>query len=279
MKKGFTEKELKFLKENYLMLSSRKLAAHFGCSRTKINYHLKKEGLIIPVEVIEKFRVDALRQVTTASPQEDKFIKENYLTMPVKTIAGELGRIGDTFVRTRLKRLGLVIPKEIIEQRKRDSRFPPGSIPMNKGLKQTEYMTEEQINKTSRTRFKKGDLPVNTLYDGKITKRKDTLKTGEVIYYKWIRISIANWKMLHVFNWEKENGSVPEGYILVFKDGDRMNCEPSNLDLITLGENMLRNSIQNYPGEVRNLMVATGKLKSKLKLKITQKKNTYGNGN
>lgn len=86
------------------------------------------------------------------------------------------------------------------------------------------------------TQFKKGNLPPNTLYDGAIVIRKKRIrkKNGKVVpAYKWVRISKAKWEMLHVYNWEKLNGPVPKGFILVFKDKDTMNCEPDNLDLIT----------------------------------------------
>jgi hypothetical protein len=265
MKKGFDQNEVEYLKKNYLKYSSRVLAQKMNCSKTKISYHLKKLGLIVPKDLIEKFRIQGLSNRTTATKEEDDFIKKNYLTMPVKTIGACLGRSGTPFVSTRIKQLGLVIPQEIIEQRKIDSRFSPGSIPANKGLKQTDYMTADQIKKTAATRFKKGNVPLTTLYNGIITKRKDTLKTGEIIYYKWIRISKANWKMLHVYNWEKVYGPLPEGYILVFKDGDKMNCDVNNVEKITLQENMRRNSIQHYPEEIRNLMITNGKLKSKIK--------------
>ena len=39
--------------------------------------------------------------------------------------------------------------------------FPKGHQPMNKGRKQTEYMSDAQIEKTKATRFKKGCIPKN----------------------------------------------------------------------------------------------------------------------
>lgn len=41
------------------------------------------------------------------------------------------------------------------------SFFPKGHQPMNKGRKQTEYMSDAQIEKTKATRFKKGCIPKN----------------------------------------------------------------------------------------------------------------------
>lgn len=47
----------------------------------------------------------------------DQFITDNYLTMPVKRMAKEINKSG-CYVFNRLKVLGLVVPVEIVEQRK-----------------------------------------------------------------------------------------------------------------------------------------------------------------
>ena len=60
----------------------------------------------------------------------DQFIRDNYLTMPAKRIAKEINRSG-CYVFNRLKNLGLVVPVEIIEQRKAESRFKQGTPSKN----------------------------------------------------------------------------------------------------------------------------------------------------
>jgi len=60
--------------------------------------------------------------------------------------------------------------------------------------------------------------------------------------YKYICLALGSWKPLHIYNWEKTNGKIPKGHCLWFKNGDTMNCELSNLELITRAENMNRNS-------------------------------------
>lgn len=44
------------------------------------------------------------------------------------------------------------------------------------------------------------------------------------------------WALVHVLNWEAVNGPIPQGHLLLFKDGDKSNCEVSNLLLATRGE-------------------------------------------
>lgn len=142
-------------------------------------------------------------------------------------------------------------------------QFKKGNNPMNKGLKQTEYMSTEMIERTKATRFKKGQPTHNELYDGAITIHKR--KNRNTPPYKWIRISKGKMRMLHIVNWEKENGPVPEGFIVAFKTPDTMNCEVSNLELITRQENMRRNTIHRYPQEIKKTIRLLSKVKKKIK--------------
>lgn len=130
-------------------------------------------------------------------------------------------------------------------------RFKKGNIPWNKGLK---IVCSEACKATW---FPLGHLPVNTKYNGCVVTRKNSKRRP----YKWIRISQANWIMLHVKIWEDANGPVPNGKIIVFKNGDSLNCELENLEMISRSENMMRNTIQRYPEDLRRSMRALGKLK------------------
>jgi hypothetical protein len=176
------------------------------------------------------------------------------LLLPLKRIAKNIKR-SNTFVKTRLRQLGLIIPKEIIEKFKLDSQIKPGTIPPNKGKK----MPPDLYEKVKHTFFKKGDIPGNTKYDGAIVIRHNH-KNRNSPPYKWIRIAKGNWVMLHKNIWENANGKVPDGHIVVFKDGNTMNCVIENLELITLEENMLRNTIHNYPEDIVKTLYVKGQL-------------------
>lgn len=236
-KHQFTKAQEVYMHNNYLLKSSNDLGKYCKCTGQVIRRWLKENSLIVPIEVTQKFRSAKMVGKTSLSKKEDKFIKANYLTMPVKRIATKLNRSG-TAVDIALKRLGLVIPKEIIEQRKRDSRIKAGNISFNKGKKQSEYMSSEAIEKTAKTRFNKGNRPHNTKEaDGAISIRA---KKGDPPY-KYIRISLGKWVLLQRHKWEKVNGKIPDGYCL-WCLGDTMNCEPDNWELITRKENRIRNS-------------------------------------
>lgn len=251
MKTKATPEVIQFVLDNYLKMSRRKMAAHFRFSETVIESVFKKYDLKVPKELTIKFRIESVTGKTSFTPEEDSFITENYLTMPIKSMAKKLGR-SYTGIRGRLENLNLVIPKEIIEQRKLDSQIKKGNIPKNKGRKQVDYMSPEMIARTARTRFKKGQIPHNTLQDWQESIVKD--KRG----IPYIKIKVPGERRLifkHVWLWRESNGKIPKGSIIVFKDKNTMNCVLENLERITKAENMLRNSIQNYPEELREIIV------------------------
>jgi hypothetical protein len=113
------------------------------------------------------------------------------------------------------------------------------------------------ICKGSSTSFKKGHIPKNTSFDGCIRIRKTN--TGRP--YKYYRVSKMKWILYHVKIWNDTYGPVPPGCIIVFINGNSMDCRIENLEMITKTENMRRNTIQRYPEDLRKVMQVLGKLK------------------
>lgn len=192
---------------------------------------------------------------------QEQYIKNHYLDMPVKRLANELncgfGRI-DRF----LKKNGLVIPPDLIQKRKEESQMSRGHIPFNKGKKQSEFMSAEAIEKSKKTRFKKGHTPHNTKQNnGVISIRRDS--SGR--YYKHIRIEKGVWELYHRVLWENEKGPIPGDLIVAFKDNNSLNVTIDNLELITKEENMYRNSRMNYPKEIIPSLVLLKQLDKKIK--------------
>jgi len=112
-----------------------------------------------------------------------------------------------------------------------NTRFAKGLNPWNAG--------RTDIRVSPKSEFKKGHLPANTLFDGAISIRKDT-KTGRK--YKYIRIALGKWELLQRKVWKDANGDIPKGYVVVLKDGDTINCELENLELISMADNARRNN-------------------------------------
>ena len=102
-------------------------------------------------------------------------------------------------------------------------------------MKQIEFMSQEAINKTKNTRFKKGNRPHNWKPVG--STRLDT--DG----YVMIKTKEPNvFELKHRVTWEKHNGPIPEGMLIQFKDGDRTNTDDiNNLYIISRKEQMIEN--------------------------------------
>ena len=183
------------------------MASALNIGVTPINTFMKKNGLKVSKEQSDKFRIAAMTGKTTFSEIEDNFIKEHYLNLPVKTIAKKLNRSG-CGVSGRLKSLGLIVPRDIIEKRKLESQYKKGRAPENKGKKQSEFMSPEAIERTKATRFKKGSVPHN--YNGGEHLTKDG--------YVMVSLGEQKKQLKHILVWEAEHGKIPEGHCIAFID-------------------------------------------------------------
>ena len=190
-------------------------------------------------------------------------IKQRYPFEPTKKIADDLG-LSESSVYNRAFAMG--IKKDPVYLR--STQFPPGYLggkatqfqkgqtPPNKGQK----MSKDVYEKAKPTMFKKGNKPMNTQPIGTIHQRKDT--GGKM--YQYIKLSDSNWQLLNRYTWEQHNGPIPKGMVVVYKDGNYLNNDIANLLMITLKENMARNTIHRLPEELQQVM----RLKCKLIKKI-----------
>ena len=135
------------------------------------------------------------------------------------------------------------------------NQFKPGHTPHNKG----KQISSEIYEKVAPTMFKKGNKPHNTKPNGTINIRAD--KTGR--FYQYIKIKDSHWELLQRYVWTQANGEIPPGSVVIFLDGNYLNCELNNLQVISRRENMARNTIQRYPAELQEVMKLTCKLKRK----------------
>ncbi|MEB8418472.1 HNH endonuclease [Enterococcus casseliflavus] len=113
--------------------------------------------------------------------------------------------------------------------------FEKGHVPINKG---TKGMFNVGGNKTS---FKKGKPAQNHKLVG--TERID--RNGYMIVKvqdngPWHK----RWCPKHKVEWEKVNGPIPEGHVLIFLDGNKQNITMENLKLITQAQNLQLNRKQ-----------------------------------
>lgn len=183
------------------------------------------------------------------SPKTDKILKEMYHTHTSKEIGKVLG-FSFSNVKNRAHKLGLGKKTNV-------GCFQKGHVPINKGKK----MKPEVKEKVKHLFFQKGHKPACTLHDGAISTRKDT-RSG--ITYKYIRISEGNWDLLHRVNYKKKFGDIPTTTFLRCKDGNQLNCDPSNWEPIDMNKNMDLNRIHQYPKELQEAIKLNNKLKKEI---------------
>lgn len=135
----------------------------------------------------------------------------------------------------------------------RGTRFFKGHSTWNKG---THFVAS---GRSAETRFPKGLVPANHRPVGSTRVSVDG----------YVEIKIAEgmhkWRLLHRENWKKAHGEYPApGTALVFKDGNKQNCEIENLELLTRKELMGRNSVHNLPEEIKEVVRLNGVLRRKI---------------
>ena len=245
----WTSDKIDFIKNN-LHLSDAGLGEYFSASSEAIKQIRLRYGIL-------------KRHRTYLSSKEIEIMMKLYANTRTDIIAKKLNR-SDKCIYSHANKLGIKKNPEFLHsadcgiffpghQKGNKTQYKKGNIPYNKGKK----MSKETREKVKHTFFQKGHKPHNEKFDGYISTRKHK-KTGTI--YKVIRVSLGHFKYLHVYNWEKKNGPVPEGFIVIFKDGDTMNCDSENLKIITKAENMNRNSLYNYPEEIQQLIHTRGQL-------------------
>lgn len=164
------------------------------------------------------------------TPELLKFLKKNCKDgVPYKTQsekAYKLGLVdepysGDTFAGL-CNRLGF--------NNGRTGCFQVGSVPYNKGKKQTEYCSPEAIERTKKTRFQKGQEPINHRPVG----------SERVNVEGYVEVKVAEpkkWMLKQRYLWEQyHNEKLGKNDLILFLDGDRSNFDISNLKRLTRKE-------------------------------------------
>lgn len=140
--------------------------------------------------------------------------------------------------------------------------FEKGHIPANKGTH------PQSIGRMAETQFKKGQTPVNHKPVGTVSIRTNYKKEQKYVYEKVAEPNI--WRMKHVLEWERHNGPVPKGKIIIFADGNTLNTDISNLVMIDRSQNAVMNRWK-IRGNDKEHMEAAANVAS-LKSQIAQRK-------
>lgn len=189
------------------------------------------------------------------TPDMDNILKENYPYKETSEVAKMLG-LTTKQILCRARRLKLHKSPEVVKGIRENGMFLKGHVPFNKGKKQHEFMSEEVIQKTIATRFKKGQIPVNIKNVGYERITRDgyvEIKTEKGFVLK------------HRMLWEKYYGTIPKRHVIRFKNGNKQDVRIENLELVTFENNMKDNTIHNYPPEIKTAMRRISKLKRMVK--------------
>lgn len=109
-----------------------------------------------------------------------------------------------------------------------NGQFKKGQEPWNKGIKGL------YAKGCEKTWFKKGSTPIN--------HRPVGSERITVDGYTEIKVEEPNkWRLKQQLIWEKYNGPVPKGYVVIFGDGDQHNFNPDNLILVSRQQLLILN--------------------------------------
>ena len=126
------------------------------------------------------------------------------------------------------------------------------------------HPTEEMRKKMERTWFKKGQTPPNKKPVGTISAR-NSRKDGPML---WIKVGDGphDWKQLSRYVWEQYHGPIPKGKKIILLDRNGMNCDISNLAMVSDRVHVVMNNkgLRSDIPEVTQVGINLAKVKLKL---------------
>lgn len=208
------------------------------------------------------------------SKEDDQDIRTNYPRFPAFLVAYVIGRT-TCAVSQRARQLGVKKAADYYTQpiarlwngtdhpKSIASRIKPGNVPANKGLRRPGWsrgrMAETQFKKGRAAEAAHNYVPIGTekvCPKRKVLMRKMTDDPSVFPVYRW--------KPVHVLAWVASHGPIPTGHIVRFRDGMKTfkaeEITVDRLELVSLAENMRRNSLYNYPPEIVRAIKSRGAL-------------------
>ena len=246
MGRGYPPEVHEFIKENTVKMRDRELSVacnekfgtHFTPSSMKSfrgNHHYRSN--------LKQWSKEEYWKYQTRYPQGMyEYIRDNSWGVSSKEMAERCNeKFGTDWTATGMKQF---------RQRHRIKSgetgwFQKGHAPGNKGKKLEEYVKDpERVAEIKRrmapTQFKKGKSPLNEKPVGTIVVNDHgyKLRKRQMEGTLWER-----WEFLHRAVWIEHNGPIPDGMMVIFRDGDRLNCDITNLTLISKQENAALNKL------------------------------------
>ena len=255
--KRYTDRQLNFLRSGYLSMKIRDLARafnkRFGASKTESQIKSTLSNHRIRCGRKGKDKLISYRRLFTE--KQERFIRKN--------ISGrrraKMADLFNAWFKTE------ITPEQIKTftgnhgiSSGLTGYFPKGHTPWNTGTK--------GLTGANSGSFKKGSVSFNhkSLFSERVCSRDGfiLIKVPEPDPYTDFP---TRWKHKHVYIWEQTHGPIPEGMVVAFIDGDKTNCEPENLMLISRAEllNLNRLGYKDTPAELKPHVQALSKLQMK----------------
>lgn len=199
-----------------------------------------------------------------------EFVRDNSWNVSSKDMAEMVNeKFGTNFTATMMKQF---------RQRNRIKSgltgwYQKGHAPGTKGktIEEICKYDPEKLARVRATQFKKGNNPINELPVGSIVVNSEGYKLRK----KQMKGSLwERWEMLHRAVWEENNGPIPDGMVVIFRDSNKLNCDIDNLMLISKGENctLTRLGLRSEDPDLTETAVYMIRLKQKAG-KIRRKRN------
>jgi hypothetical protein len=253
MIKIWTHKELRCLEQNYHKFSISELSEILP-GRTKSA--IKNKIRVLGIKKTRNTILTALEvsEIKTRYPNERAQDLANEFKVPIRSIYSISSRYklkkSEDFRNSEAS--GRIKPGQRLSPKTEFKKGCPGAT---KGLRIDSIIKNKEKLRNWRDKclWKKGHKPVNTAKDGEIRWRKN-------VGYYFIRISENHWEFLHRHIWQEKKGEIPEGFNVVFIDGNRRNCKLSNLECISNADLVEKNRHTKYPLDLRKAIEERNKL-------------------
>jgi hypothetical protein len=221
------------------------------------------------------------------SPADDAKLRRLYPDLTAAAVAEKLGRRVQQ-VYARANSLGLSKSDEFKASpasgrtrgdRGQATRFQRGQACWSKGTKGVVGIDA----RCRGTQFKKG-RPANEAHNYQpIGTEKVDRKRGALLRKITDDPAIVpaqRWRPVHTLVWEAAHGAAPAGHMVRFRDGMKTfvasEITLDRLELVTLRENMLRNTIHNYPQPIPQLVQLRGQLTRKINRRMRDEEQDGG---
>jgi hypothetical protein len=230
------------------------LTAHYaGYSLNALSILLGKKLSSIK----NKVRLLKLKKPQAWSAEETARVKREFPHVKTADLARAMGKATSS-LQSHANGLGLKKTPECLAQVYKArpqtqaqiaTRFQPGKNPWNANIKG--YIGR---NKTS---YQKGNIPHTCAPVGTVAVTSDG-------YWRRKTAMPNRWVFLHRENWEKAHGPIPNGHVVIFKDGNKDHYAIENLEILSRAQFLERHTYARYPGPLRRVAKVLKTLKQEI---------------